>query len=177
MVGRHSRKRTILTFSSPCPSWAWWSPLLAVLGSARALRQSFSVWTCWARRRATSSSPPASFSRPGEASSSGQISHAATGARRKTELRRVGSDRGLAGARTAAAGPVPLSLPPWVQPPSPWLSEQTFASSLLLSSAVPPWTRSSWLRRSLGGWKEKGTTAVTVLCIHYPLVHMRNIHT
>lgn len=77
MAGRHSRKRKILTFSSPCPSWAWWSPLPAVLGFARALQQSFSVWTCWARRRATSSSPPASFSLPGEASSNGQISHVA----------------------------------------------------------------------------------------------------
>ena len=77
MWGRHRKKRTILTFSSLCPSWVWWSPLPAGPGSARALQQSFSVWTCWARRPGTSSCPPLSSSRPGGASSDGQTSRAA----------------------------------------------------------------------------------------------------
>ena len=78
-------KRTILTFSSLCPSWVWWSPLPAELDSARALLQSFSVWTYWVRRPGTSSCPPVSSSRPGGASSDGQTSRAATWQRQRKQ--------------------------------------------------------------------------------------------
>lgn len=71
------RQRSILTFSSLCPSWVWWSCLLAGPGTAGVQLLFSSAWRCSARHQETSFCPLASSSHPGAASSDGQTFHAA----------------------------------------------------------------------------------------------------
>lgn len=70
-------KRSILTFSSLCPSWVWWSCLLAGPGTAGVQLPFSSAWRCSARHQEPSFYLLASSSHPGAASSDGQTFHAA----------------------------------------------------------------------------------------------------
>lgn len=70
-------QRSILTFSSLCPSWVWWSCLLAGPGTAGVQLLFSSAWRCSARHQEPSFYLPAFSSHPGAAFSDGQTSHAA----------------------------------------------------------------------------------------------------